>query len=178
MCYCSNMGLEQTLSKSQLRDLTLVKKILPPLLPGLKLATFRLQVQCFTTWAFLTPDLWSMTGDRLKVAWSSAEIYGGILGVCNIYSECIKKLLVIFFQLSKFLSLIFTEHLVHRAVHYECLTQSLSVKFIGSLFSQLYSHDVAAKLHPIFVSTRIDLLQIFFTFTAIKYVKCWTVSVC
>ena len=41
MCHCSNMGVEQTQSKSQHRQLTLEKKIL---LPGLKPATFRSRV--------------------------------------------------------------------------------------------------------------------------------------
>ena len=39
MCHCSNTGVERTPNKSQQRKLTLVKKILPPLLPGFELAT-------------------------------------------------------------------------------------------------------------------------------------------
>ena len=41
MCHCSNAGLEQMLNKSQHTKLTLEKKIIPPLLPGVELATFR-----------------------------------------------------------------------------------------------------------------------------------------
>ena len=40
MCH---MGVEQTPNKSQHTKLTLEKKILPPLLPEFKLATFQLQ---------------------------------------------------------------------------------------------------------------------------------------
>ena len=48
MCHCSNMGVEWTLNKSQHTKLTLVKKILPLLLPGFKVATFWSRVQRFT----------------------------------------------------------------------------------------------------------------------------------
>ena len=44
-CHCSSMGMERTLNKSQHTKLTLEKKILPPLLPGFKLAAFRSQVR-------------------------------------------------------------------------------------------------------------------------------------
>ena len=44
MCHYGNMGVERTPSKSQHTKLTLEKKILPPLLPGFELATFRLRV--------------------------------------------------------------------------------------------------------------------------------------
>ena len=40
-CHCGNTGLERTPRKSQHTKLTLEKKILPPLLPGFELATFR-----------------------------------------------------------------------------------------------------------------------------------------
>ena len=40
-CHCSNMGVEQTLNKSQHTKLTLEKKILLPLLLGFKLPTFQ-----------------------------------------------------------------------------------------------------------------------------------------
>ena len=40
-CHCSNMGVEWALNKSQHTKLTLEKKILTPLLPGFKLATFQ-----------------------------------------------------------------------------------------------------------------------------------------
>ena len=38
--HCSNMGMEWTLNKSQHAKLTPEKKILPPLVPGFKLAVF------------------------------------------------------------------------------------------------------------------------------------------
>ena len=44
-CHCGNTGLERTPSKSQHTKLTLGKKILPPLLPGSELATFRSRVR-------------------------------------------------------------------------------------------------------------------------------------
>ena len=44
MCHYGNMGVEQTPNKSQHTKLTLEKKILPPLLPGFELATFRSRV--------------------------------------------------------------------------------------------------------------------------------------
>ena len=40
-CHCGNTGVERTPNKSQHTKLTLEKKILPPLLPGFKLATFQ-----------------------------------------------------------------------------------------------------------------------------------------
>ena len=40
-CHCGTTGVEQTPNKSQHRKLTLEKKILPPLLPGFELETFR-----------------------------------------------------------------------------------------------------------------------------------------
>ena len=43
-CHCSNTGVERIPNKSQHTKLTLQKKILPPFLPGLKLATFQPQV--------------------------------------------------------------------------------------------------------------------------------------
>ena len=45
MCHCGNMGVERTPNKSQHTNLTLEKKILPPLLPGFELATFRSRVR-------------------------------------------------------------------------------------------------------------------------------------
>ena len=44
-CHCGNMGVERTSNKSQHTKLTLEKKILPPLLPGFELATFRSRVR-------------------------------------------------------------------------------------------------------------------------------------
>ena len=44
-CYCGNTGVEWTPNKSQHTKLTLEKKILPPLLPGFELATFRSRVR-------------------------------------------------------------------------------------------------------------------------------------
>ena len=40
-CHCGSTGMERTPNKSQHRKLTPEKKILPPLLPGFELATFR-----------------------------------------------------------------------------------------------------------------------------------------
>ena len=43
--HCGNTGMERTPNNSQHTNLTLEKKILPPLLPGFELATFRSRVQ-------------------------------------------------------------------------------------------------------------------------------------
>ena len=48
MCHCCNAEAEQTLNKSQHAKLAREKKILLPLLPGLKLTTLQSQVWCFT----------------------------------------------------------------------------------------------------------------------------------
>ena len=45
MCHSDNAGVERASNKSQRTKLTLVKKILPPLLPGFELATFRSRVR-------------------------------------------------------------------------------------------------------------------------------------
>ena len=57
MCHYSNTGVERTPNKSQHRKLTLEKKILPPLLPGFKLATFWSQVRHSYQQAILAPLL-------------------------------------------------------------------------------------------------------------------------
>ena len=44
-CHCGNTGVEWTPNKSKHRKWTLEKKILPPLLPGFELATFRVRVR-------------------------------------------------------------------------------------------------------------------------------------
>ena len=44
-CHCGNNGVERTPNKSQHTQLTMKKKILPPLLPGFELATFRSRVR-------------------------------------------------------------------------------------------------------------------------------------
>ena len=44
-CHCGNKGMELTSNKSQHTKFTLEKKILPPLLPGFELATFRSRVR-------------------------------------------------------------------------------------------------------------------------------------
>ena len=47
--HCGNSGIDyRTLNKSQHTKLTLERKILPLLLPGFELATFRWRVQCCT----------------------------------------------------------------------------------------------------------------------------------
>ena len=45
MCHCSDTGLERIPNNSLHTKLTLEKKILPPLLPGFELATFRSQIR-------------------------------------------------------------------------------------------------------------------------------------
>ena len=52
-CHCGNMGVEQTLNKSQHTKLTLEKKIFLPLLPGFKPTTFQSQVWCSNQQAIL-----------------------------------------------------------------------------------------------------------------------------
>ena len=44
-CHCGNMGMKRTPIKSQHTKLTMEKKILPPLLLGFEVATFRLRVR-------------------------------------------------------------------------------------------------------------------------------------
>ena len=44
-CHCGNTGVEQTPNNNKHTKLTLEKKILPPLLPGFELATFRSPVR-------------------------------------------------------------------------------------------------------------------------------------
>ena len=46
-CHCGNTGVERTPNKSKHTKLSLEKKILPLLLPGFELTTFRSQVRCF-----------------------------------------------------------------------------------------------------------------------------------
>ena len=46
-CHCGNKGVERTRNKSQHTKLTREKTILPPLLPGFELATFRSRVRRF-----------------------------------------------------------------------------------------------------------------------------------
>ena len=48
-CHCGNTGVEQTPNKSQHTKLTPEKKILPPILPGFELATFRSRVRRSTS---------------------------------------------------------------------------------------------------------------------------------
>ena len=55
-CHCSNTGVERTPNKSQHIKLALGKKILPPLLPGFELRTFRSWVQCSNQEAILAPN--------------------------------------------------------------------------------------------------------------------------
>ena len=56
-CHCSNMGVEQTLNNNHHTKLTLENKILPPLLPGFELATFRLQVRHSNQQAIPAPEM-------------------------------------------------------------------------------------------------------------------------
>ena len=55
--HCGNTGVERTPDKSQHRQLTLENKFLPPLLPGLELATFRSRVRRSTN--RVIPASWS-----------------------------------------------------------------------------------------------------------------------
>ena len=52
MCHCDNMGVEQTLNKSQHTKLTLEKKFLPSVLLGFELTTFKSRVWCSTNELF------------------------------------------------------------------------------------------------------------------------------
>ena len=47
-CHCGSTGMERTPNEIQHTKSTLEKKILPPLLPGFELATFRSRVLCST----------------------------------------------------------------------------------------------------------------------------------
>ena len=50
-CHCGSTGVERIPNKSQNTKLTLERKILPPLMPGFELATFRSRVRRCTNWA-------------------------------------------------------------------------------------------------------------------------------
>ena len=54
-CHCGNAGMERTPNKNQYRKITLEKNILPPLLPGIKPATYRPRVRRSTNRAIPTP---------------------------------------------------------------------------------------------------------------------------
>ena len=56
-CPWDNAEVEQTPNRSQRTKLTLEKKILPPLLPGIEPATFRLRVRRCTEWSIPKPLL-------------------------------------------------------------------------------------------------------------------------
>ena len=56
-CHCGNTGVERTPNKSQHTKLTLEKKIVPPLLPGFELATFRSRVRRSNQQAIPAPEL-------------------------------------------------------------------------------------------------------------------------
>ena len=57
-CHCGNTGVEREPNKSQHTNLTLEKKILPPLLPVFELATFRSRVRRSTNKLFrILPDI-------------------------------------------------------------------------------------------------------------------------
>ena len=66
-CHCGNMGVKRTPNKSQHTQLTLEKKILPPLLPGFELATFRSRVrrshQQAPGWLSITLPIHSLNKD-------------------------------------------------------------------------------------------------------------------
>ena len=54
-CHCDNTGMEWTPNKSQHTKFTQEKKILPPLLPGFELITFRSRVRCSNQQAIPVP---------------------------------------------------------------------------------------------------------------------------
>ena len=56
-CHCGSTGVKRTPIKSQHTKLTLQKKILPPLLPGFELATFRSRVRRSYQQAIPAPPL-------------------------------------------------------------------------------------------------------------------------
>ena len=62
-CHCGNTWMERTLNKSQHTKLTLKKKILPPLLPGFELATFRSRDRRFNQRAIPAPNRQSKRTD-------------------------------------------------------------------------------------------------------------------
>ena len=59
-CHCGNTGVEQTPNRSQHTQLTLEKKILPPLLPRFELTSFRSPV----------PTLYQQAIPRLDTVWN------------------------------------------------------------------------------------------------------------
>ena len=59
MCHCGNMGVERAPNRSQYTKLTLEKKLLPPLLPGFELATFRSRVRSSYQRAIPAPHHWN-----------------------------------------------------------------------------------------------------------------------
>ena len=79
-CHCGITGVEGTPNKSQHRKLALEKKIPPPLLPGIKLATFRSRDRRTSNWAIPTPSSTGMcmgfnTSDYLSAAHGFTKSY-------------------------------------------------------------------------------------------------------
>ena len=71
-CQCGNTGAERTPNNSQHTKLTLEKKILPPLLSGFELATFRSRVRRSNQQAIPVPMWIVMQIDpvvRIRVRW-------------------------------------------------------------------------------------------------------------
>ena len=66
-CHCDDMGVERTLNKSQHTKLTLEKKILPLLLLGFKLSTFRSQLRCSYQQAILAT---TCTVEKRGIHWA------------------------------------------------------------------------------------------------------------
>ena len=74
-CHCCNTGVEWALHNSKHAKLTLEKKILPMLLPGFKLATFRSGVRQSYQQAILAPHkLFQLPALRIEDAFSTHNI--------------------------------------------------------------------------------------------------------
>ena len=93
-------GVERTPNKSQHTKLTLEKKILPPLLPGLELATFRSRVRRSNQQAipapgdyFLNKDQKSKTHKRLQIVKKTEELFNLTIQnkMLSLWSFCIKS---------------------------------------------------------------------------------------
>ena len=78
MCHCGNTGVERTRNKSQHRKLTLAKKILPPLLQGFELATFRSRVRRSYQQADLLGNIRPQSSQLAEPLWTDPGIMNGI----------------------------------------------------------------------------------------------------
>ena len=78
---CSNMGVERTLK--QCRKLTLEKKIIPLLLPGLEPKTFRSWIWRSNHWAIPAPHLTSQSLTELFVRWP-VQLLASLVAVVHL----------------------------------------------------------------------------------------------